>query len=307
MVGGVAIGLALAIAAPAQRARASFTLRDLESVIEYGVPRLRKHSLDELASGVEWRLGSNAPTTWSTGMPILAGDDVVPPGHFRIKLKREGEGFRLRVEGTGVAGGGKATSSWLPGELGEADEIDRLDLRFDDLRQSETKDDPNPVGCLALRFGSHRLRVPFTVIAPSTPRKVPGGVVYGFAMPAAVVAARLQGDQPTAIAAFHRRRPGKDEPSFFNLVIDRQRACLLPAAVAPAGADGFGPVQPLAAAWSSEGELTWGSESSGGGTPPPVPFLKLLAVEMAKKQLRVQFACGDRLGTVNIALPEKRE
>ena len=56
--------------------------------VEYGRPPLKARELEKMiAPGQEWRMGSNAPTTLTTGVDLKFGDKVVPEGKYILKAK----------------------------------------------------------------------------------------------------------------------------------------------------------------------------------------------------------------------------
>src|SRR5262245_16722941 len=75
---------ALVPAAVAQRAQAQIEWQKRQAVIDYGVVKLGKHTLDELPAGQSWRMGNNEASTLKTQVPLFVGDEQVAPGAYRV-------------------------------------------------------------------------------------------------------------------------------------------------------------------------------------------------------------------------------
>ena len=106
---GVALSAAVVLAcaaapAQAQRPTASFEWQKHEAGVTYGVPRVGKHTLDELKVGDSWRMGAFNASNLVTTAPLIVGDSVVAPSAFRVQVARTGaEKFELLIEGAGTA------------------------------------------------------------------------------------------------------------------------------------------------------------------------------------------------------------
>ena len=74
--------------APSDRGEATLAIGGDKVTVEYGRPALNGRDLDKmLAPGMEWRMGSNAPTTLSTDVDLKFGDKVVSKGKYVLKAK----------------------------------------------------------------------------------------------------------------------------------------------------------------------------------------------------------------------------
>jgi hypothetical protein len=287
--------LSLTSAAEAQRAEARYEWQHREIVLEYGVARLGKHSLDELPVGGEWRLGNNTASTLSTAMPVLAGDAIVPPGAYRVKLVRSAEqAFAITVEG---ADQGKAGLNLAGDFKSMGKPKDQLAITWS---PSEAKADEkqNRAASLIVQFGTYQLTVPALLIGTHG-TKVRGWDIDAFTFPAAEVEKRLDGGRAIPVAAF--RRSGKHdrkEPDSFNLFVSKSSATLVPAMVAPTESFGFGEIAPPDAAWTRAGTVTW-DKAEGNQT-----YLEIAGVELSKTR---DFTCtikvGGRSGKVTVKDP----
>ncbi|MFN8007979.1 MAG: DUF2911 domain-containing protein [Terriglobia bacterium] len=74
--------------APKDRGEANLTLGDGKIAIDYGRPALGARDITKMIEpGMEWRMGSNAPTTLSTDIALKFGEKKVPKGKYVLKAK----------------------------------------------------------------------------------------------------------------------------------------------------------------------------------------------------------------------------
>jgi hypothetical protein len=83
------------------RGTTSLDLSGGKVTVEYGRPALRDRDLEAMIQpGLEWRMGSNDPTTLTTDVALKFGDKSVPPGKYTLTAKvtapRE---WVLKIEG----------------------------------------------------------------------------------------------------------------------------------------------------------------------------------------------------------------
>jgi hypothetical protein len=98
-----AVLMCAAAPAQAQRPTASFEWQKHEAGVTYGVPRVGKHSIDELKVGDSWRMGAFNASTLVTTAPLIVGDSVVAPGAFRVKIGRPGREGAPGPQGAGTS------------------------------------------------------------------------------------------------------------------------------------------------------------------------------------------------------------
>lgn len=71
-----------------ERGEASLALDKGKVSVEYGRPALKGRDLTQMMKpGTEWRLGSNAPTTLTTTVPLKFGATTVPAGTYVLKAR----------------------------------------------------------------------------------------------------------------------------------------------------------------------------------------------------------------------------
>ena len=74
--------------APSDRGEATLAIGGGKVTVEYGRPALNGRDLNKmLEPGMEWRMGSNSPTTLSTDVDLKFGDKVVSKGKYVLKAK----------------------------------------------------------------------------------------------------------------------------------------------------------------------------------------------------------------------------
>jgi hypothetical protein len=285
--------LSLASLTNAQRSKARLEWQDREVVLDYGVARLGKHSLEELPVGGEWRLGNNNATTLLTAMPVVSGDAIVPPGSYRVKLLRPGDqSFVIAVEG---ADQGKGSVN-LAGEFKSAGKPkEQLAITWS---EGKAEDKQNRAASLIVQFGTYQLTVPALLIG-TRPIKTSGWEIDAFTYPAALVDKQIEAGHSIPVAVF--RRSGKHEhkePDSFNLFVSKSGASLVPSMVAPTDSYGFGDIAPPDPAWTRKGSVAWDKSAETR------PFLEITSLELDKSR---EFTCtvsaGGRAGKVTVKDP----
>ena len=87
-VAAIAAVPALAQQMAGERGEASLALDKGKVSVEYGRPSLKGRDLTQMMKpGVEWRLGSNSPTTLTTSVPLTFGATKVPAGTYVLRAK----------------------------------------------------------------------------------------------------------------------------------------------------------------------------------------------------------------------------
>jgi hypothetical protein len=73
---------------PSDRGETTLSIGGGKVTVEYGRPPLNGRDLNKmLEPGMEWRMGSNTPTTLSTDIDLKFGDKVVSKGKYVLKAK----------------------------------------------------------------------------------------------------------------------------------------------------------------------------------------------------------------------------
>ncbi len=283
----------------AQRKQASFEWQKRATVLDYGVVPVGKHSLDALAVGSSWRLGANQASTWKLAMPILAGDAVLPPGQFRVQLRREQEErLTVTLAGASAALGSGSADLTVQGSLSKLDKpVSKLAISL--LMPPKTKAvDGNQALAMHVDFGEHRWSGDITVLGGKASTKVAGYTLVVFGVPEAVFAAR--GDRGLAIATLQKKTAADGMPEGWNLVLLGDEAKLVPWMQAPTEQNGFGAVTPPEAAWTTTGTVT-ASDAQGDDAPS---VLELQDAGLQKGELNLTLWCGKQL--LAVALPEPK-
>jgi len=74
--------------APKDRGEASLKIGDGKVSVDYGRPAVAGRDIAKMIEpGMEWRMGSNAPTTLSSDINLKFGDKTVPKGKYVLKAK----------------------------------------------------------------------------------------------------------------------------------------------------------------------------------------------------------------------------
>ena len=74
--------------APKDRGESSLKLGDGKVSVDYGRPAVAGRNITKMIEpGMEWRMGSNAPTTLSSDINLKFGDKTVPKGKYVLKAK----------------------------------------------------------------------------------------------------------------------------------------------------------------------------------------------------------------------------
>ncbi|MHC4078078.1 MAG: hypothetical protein ACYST0_06515, partial [Planctomycetota bacterium] len=249
--------LATALLAPniaAQRDNVDLAWLKRKIVVSYGAVPVGKHGLHELAVGGTWRMGYNHASTLFTELPLLSGTSVVAPGGYRVNITRNGDqDLRWNIDGAGQALG-ESASVQFAGVLSELKKKNKkLQLtwvnataRKKDDSESKEKEKGKGKGktkakgkskavrecALQVDFGEVRVSCPVTVVG-ATAHKVKGFAALGFSYPAKVLQERLKAGKGTPILSLTPKKPKKDAPRGYNLVITKDQASLVPFMAAP--------------------------------------------------------------------------
>ena len=83
----------------AARGSNSFTLKGQTISVDYGKPRLKGRTVDQLlgqlGQGDVWRLGADKSTTFATGADLVLGGLTVPKGEYSLFARKEAGGWKL--------------------------------------------------------------------------------------------------------------------------------------------------------------------------------------------------------------------
>lgn len=224
-----------ATVAAAQRPTPTFEWQKRSTTIEYGAVPVGKHSLAELPVGQTWRMGMNEASSWQLTMPVLAGEQLLAPGAYRVQLQRSGESScDLLANGSGKALGGGADGK-VGGKLGKASKpAKKLDLAWAKGGAAVAGNQPAK---LVLQFGDVEWQGEVTIVG-NKPLTVPGWKLAVFTLPAALLAARDKTAVPVAVLS---RGKDKDQENW-NLVVGKDDAKLVPWMTKPTQNNGFGDI-----------------------------------------------------------------
>ncbi len=296
----------LAATAAAQRGEPSLRHTKLTVSMDHGMPPVAGHSLDELPVGQTWRLGSNTASTLTNELPIVSGDVVVAPGHYRVNLLRSGEkAFAFQVDHAAAGTGTGTDAARLIAGWTEANKPNKkLEIEFVQNSKKGPKaegadpDEPELARFVGvIRFGDNRVDVPFRVVGAGKALRVGNHELRPFQWPTSLASA----DRPLVLATLvPRRDPGDDAPAFHNVVLVGDRVKLVPAPRAPTEQFGFGAFEAWDGAWASDAEVQWGEPKDEAASTSTVT-----EAEFDKKagELVLSFVVGDRIGGANITLP----
>ncbi len=82
----------LALAQGSDRGNAALAVGGKSFAVEYGRPSLKgRDMLGQAKVGDEWRMGSNAATTWKGDADVAFGAVNVAKGEYQLKARRDGE------------------------------------------------------------------------------------------------------------------------------------------------------------------------------------------------------------------------
>lgn len=270
----------------AQRPDATFEWQKRSTAIRYGAVPVGKHSLTELAVGATWRLGNNEASTWQVDMPLLAGDRWIAPGQYRVTFHRTGEATgALVADGSGQVVGG--SDAQMTGEIATAGkEAKKLTLAWE---KHGAAANGNQTAQLTVQFGPTQWRGSVLALGHKE-HKVTGGRLIAFSVPAE----QVTGAVPIAVLS-----RGKDgDKGTWNLVLDGDKARLVPWMQAPTDSFGFGAVEPPADALQTEGS----AKEQDGQANEAAAVLTVREAQLAKKELRLLASYGKK--TVEIVVPE---
>lgn len=276
---------------PAQRPDATFEWQKRSTAIRYGAVPVGKHSLAELEVGATWRLGNNEASTWQVGMPLLAGEQWIAPGEYRVTFHRTGE-----TAGAMVAdGSGLALAATKDAEIAGAIQVagkesKKLVVEWSKDGAAATGNQP---ALVVVQFGPTQWRGPVLALGHKE-HKIAGGRLLAFHVPAEQID---KGAVP--VATLSKGRDG--DKGTWNLVLAGTTARLVPWMKAPTDSFGFGEVVPPAAAPLSEGTVT--PIEGEGATAAPV--LTVRDVKLVKGELRLVAAYGRK--SIEVVVPEPKD
>jgi hypothetical protein len=256
----------LAAVLPAQRNTAKVDWHERQVAIDYGVVRLGKHSLQELPPGQNWRMGFNEASVFRGQVPVCAGDTVVAPGSYRIEVLRKTEKeFALLLRGAGAAIAGSGDLA-MAGEFAAAPKPnDKLNIDWIPA-DKPAKDAANLDSRIKVQFGAHLLTVSATVLGQKQV-KVRGYTVDVFSIPAELLQARLDKSLPTPVATVRSATATKKNAPFWNLVLGKGSAALVPAM--EASTDAFAEPKTPATSDIRKGTLQTADASAAKSTLEP--------------------------------------
>ncbi len=280
-----AVLFTLAATLPAQRTTAELAWKKHEIAVDYGAVRVGNHSLEKLPVGSDWRMGMNQASQIRLDVPLVAGDAVAAPGSYRAKIYRAGEKeLHLMVDGGGHAIGAKNDSVMLAGTLAEptGKPTKKLELAWAKPKKTgETE--------LTVRFGPTTLDVP-VVALDATKKKGKAYTAMVFRWPTELLDARVEKSLPSPIATLTpKKKPKKDMPTGYNLIVAGKSATLIPLMSAPTSSFGFGEVVKPDAKHVVEGKIEWSEEQGKPGKE-----MKLVSYTATKKEVSIEFVVGTR-------------
>ncbi len=298
------IAVLLGVAAPAARAQrpeAKFEWQKRAVALEYGVPRLGKHSVDELKVGDTWRLGANEATTIRTEAPLLLEEGLVAPGSYRVNLGRPAaEQFQLTIEGAGTWTEAGSADFSAPAKMTTARKPnEKLEISL-----APVKEQPDPeLRALAfeIQFGAPVVTVPISIAGTQT-LQVKGFTVDAFKLPAELVQKRLDAGKMAPVASLVRKgKPKEGEAPRLNVLLGEKEVTLLPAATAPTDNNGFGPVPTPEKPAILRGTVQWSDAT------PPAPHLVVETATLDDAgSLHLKFVVGARRGELTVATARPR-
>jgi hypothetical protein len=308
--------LALMLPAPAQRDEVTLPGQKPGKVtVTYGVVNLGTHGLHELAVGSTWRMGQGNPSTLVTELPLLAGDNPLPPGGYGVNIYRAGEtDLRLNI------GGGAGAGVQFPGELSEpkkkTKKLQLTWLKSPPRKKGEAADASarKSAGlktcCLRVDFGRHRLDIPVTVVGAESHR-VRGFTALSYTFPLKFLKDRLA-TKETPLLSLIPRKVKRGEAPGFNVMVGETVVELVPMSKAPenfgrrGGRGGRGGRREREAAAEPEkvhGTVKWEAAQE------KVDHVTIKGVTLGKKELSFEIYLDDRIGKVKVGLlvPKKKK
>ncbi|HEY5908707.1 MAG TPA: hypothetical protein VIZ31_11740 [Vicinamibacteria bacterium] len=286
---------------PAQREAADVEWQKRHAKIEYGVVAVGRHKLDELAVGTTWRMGRNEASVLTTEMALLAGEQIIVPGSYRVNVARQTEpDFALSIDGGSVGEAPQGAPVAVPAkaEVLKPDKPTKgLEVTFKTDGKADGTVQPAKV---TVTFGENRITAALGLVA-TKPQKAQGWTLEVFQLPAELVEKRLAGGKATPVLSL-KKETGKRQAPFhvWNLSVGKEAAELWPAPAAPTDSFGFGTVKQLdAASMTKATSVTWEDAKDAK------PALELSKVDVAKgKGLSIVLLVGKQ--TCTIAIPEPK-
>jgi hypothetical protein len=294
--------VALSGGARAQKLETRFEWQKRVACFTYGVPRVGKHTLDDLKVGTSWRMGANDITTLAVDAPLLVGDGFVPPGVYRVNVGRPAsDSFNLAIEGAATRTAGGTENVVVPATLANAPKAnDKLEITFTPAK--EQNDAELRLLTLSVQFGIPRLTVPMTIVGTQS-FKTKNFTVDAFKLPEKWVLAQLRLKNPAPVALLVRvDKPGAGIPERLNLLLSENEATLVPTMRAPTESYGFGAIPKLDPDWILKGSVTWSDAAK------EADHFRVDSVSIdARHVLHVTAVCGARQAAIAVpTLPVKR-
>lgn len=248
-----------------------------------------QHTIADLKVGAPWRLGaSHDASTWQPTMPILAGEDCIAPGAYRISLLRRDEtNCVVVVDGCRAALGGKDAVE-VAGALGKTTKPSkRLSM---ELGKKGAAASGNQPAQLLVQFGNDEWRGDVVVVGNKTVN-LAGGKLAVFSLPAANIA---KGAVPIATWTV-----GKDADNSWNVVLENDKVRLVPCMQAPKTLED--PVAPPDSAKVVEGTVT----VLEAKPDPELAALELREATLTKGELKLVVAFGAKTLECHLTEPKK--
>jgi len=288
----IAAALLLPATLLAQRDDPTLAWEKRNTTIAYGAVPVGRHTLAELEIGGTWRLGMNEASTWSTEMPLLVGDRLLPPGEYRVNLQRLDEKrCALVANGSGLALGGGGDVR-VEGELADAKKkTKKLELEWE---KGATKDQPGLGATIHVRFGEHAWSGETTLLGGKT-TKLGKFQLTVFTVPAKLVEGRKT--SPVPVATLSKGKAKSLEA--WNLVLNGDEAKLVPWMTAPTDSFGFGEIEPPDGERTSTGSVA----AADAQVDEPIAALELVASSLDKDRIEVVLRAGKETLTVAIDVP----
>jgi hypothetical protein len=283
--------------AKAQRPEAKFEWQKHEAVVSYGVPRVGKHTLDELQVGSTWRMGAFAVSTLTTQAPLIAGDSVVAPGAYRVNVARPAkEKFELTIEGAGTAVDSGNADVLAPATLAQAKTPnEKLEIALAPAKE-QTDAELRALN-LSVQYGAPLLTVPLTIVG-TQPMKVKGFTSLDvFKLPEPWLSKRLKDKKHSPVATLVRAgKVGNGESDRLNLMLAEDGVVLVPAMIAPTENNGFGAIPKPDGLWTFQGTVKWGEAAK------PSTCFRVETAEIEKDgTLHVAATLGARSAEIRVA------
>lgn len=273
----------------AQRPTPTFEHMKRSATIEFGAVPVGKHSIAELPVGETWRLGMNEASQIRLDLPLLAGDSIVAPGHYRVNLQRTGDTTcALMVNGSGLAMAATGDGR-IDGNLGKAQKpVKKLDIQW---RKKGAAVAGNQGAQIVVQFGPDEWVGDATAIGHK-PITLPGWKAVLFLIPTA----RLEAGLPTPVATLSRG----DEN--WNLVVAKDDVKLIPWMAAPTEQFGFGDVKGPEPARIASGTRT----ALEIKVEAPRETLDLVSAKKEKGELRLEVAFGKEGAILTVPEPKPK-